>query len=116
MKKLKNLSLIQEARKYKTAEDFIQSIRLPLIIKEDTERLNKLNSYSKEKAIKLYDNLENFNKSKKIIQRNLKSEIAELKKINIPKNKLGENCINLLPKKNGWFYEAENLWKKSQEI
>ena len=96
---LKKLAI--EARKFKDAEDFIQSVRLKTIKESAEERLTKLEFYDDPKATK---------------QRALR-EIAETKKelAKIPKNKMVNETVELLEKyqDGGWFDSAREFYNQS---
>lgn len=112
----KTKQLAKEARKYKNAEEFIQSVRLPNMIKEDTKKLAELNAMSKKRAVYLYDSIEEFNHSRNIVKRNLEGAKQELKELNIPKNKftIGEFMdIIRSSEGHGWFARAENFYNNT---
>ena len=92
-----------EARKFKNADDFIQSVRLKTIKESAENRLASLRLYDDPQATK---------------QRALK-EIAEAKKelAKIPKNEMVEETVELLEeyqdKGFGWFDSAREFYKQS---
>ena len=113
MKMINRESLAKEARKFKTVEEFIQSIRLPSMIEIDTARLIKMNKLNKKEAVRIYDSLEEFNRNKNIVKRNIRGAKQELKRLNMLENKLRKdaidllkNVVNLLPDEGGWFKRA----------
>ena len=92
-----------EARKFKSADDFIQSVRLDTIKKSAEERLTKLKFYDDPFSTR---------------QRALK-EINEAKEelAKIPKNEMVNETVEILEKyqDSGWFDAAYNFYSKSNK-
>jgi len=96
--------LAQEARKFSSAEDFRQSVRLKSIQRQDIETLAKA---KKDPA-----HLEFMRGGDtKITEQELKSVNEELAKL--PENKLWEQTIKLLPGEGGWFKRAEDFYNQA---
>jgi len=109
--------LAVEARKFKSAEDFIQSSRLANLIKQDTAKLQKIKALSKKEAeyiyefdIERYKGLNNFIKK---IESDIKATRVELDKL--PENKLATQMPGLFKGLEqlgkGWFERAKEFYK-----
>lgn len=98
--------LAEEAKKFKSVEDFIQSVRLNSILESAKERLIKLENYDNPEEVKA--------RAEKDI------ELAKKELDQLPENKLWRETSDLLEKANkgkegGWFDYAREFYKQATE-